>query len=192
MLRKDREGRGHTSDNLRDEEVEFVLSNPASNLRPGSSQGEELAASLLLADDVRFTFTAHGEGREHHIYQRRPRNRRRYRETPKVKENSNRRFNSQPISNEWFSSKRSNVDNPMRNGDALAVSALDLVGRKMSWDPLLTRGDGRKPTWNLISFAIRFQNENDGGRFQNVALIEPKQMSLEVTPQLLGLKRSTR
>jgi hypothetical protein len=54
----------------------------------------------------------------------------------------------------------------MRTGDALAVSALDLIGRNMTWEPLFSRGNGRKPAWSLTFFAVRFQSENDGGRFR--------------------------
>jgi hypothetical protein len=187
MLRGDREGRGHTSDDLRDEDVDFVLSNPGSNLRPGTAKGEELAASLLLADDVRFTFAAHGEGEKITFTSVDPGTADIIVKLPGKGELKQKIQLAADFKRMVFI-KEVQCDNPMRNGDRLAVSAVDLVDRKMSWDPFLMRGDGRKPEWNLTSFAIRFQNENDGGFFQNVVLIEPNRMSLEVTPQLLGLR----
>jgi hypothetical protein len=60
MLRRKRQARGHTFDDLRDENVDFVLPNSNGNLRPGNPQNEETAAGLLLTGNVRFAFAPHG------------------------------------------------------------------------------------------------------------------------------------
>ena len=186
MLRQDREGRGTTTDDLRNESVDFVLSNPDSNLRPGSSPNEDLAAELLLQDDVMFKFSKLRAGKDITFSSLDPRTVDVLVKLPSKGKLSQKIELAADFTRMVFI-KTVECDNPMRTGNALAVSALDLVGRNMSWGPVFTRGDGRKPAWNLTFFAIRFQNENDGGDFQNWTLIRPNQTNLELTPHLLGL-----
>lgn len=147
-LRKVREGRKNTSDDLRDEDVLFVLTN-VEDWKPREIPDEEQAVHALLGDGVRFTFTQ--ETDKHTVvfesvlptYQSALVNLTKLPLKQTVELAAD--FQRQVII------KTVRCDNPLRMGnDTLATSAMDLVGRELTWSPWAET----HYEWKLKDFAL--------------------------------------
>jgi hypothetical protein len=151
-LRNAREGRGATSDNLADEKMLFVISN-ARDWQPKDDPAES-AAQAMLGDGTIFKFRDLSVNDDRSV---------RFLSGPpglqgvvvmmKKQGDLVQKVELSADFQKRMFIKLVQCRNPIRSGsDVTAFSALDLVGRELTWEEGVTTN----LTWNLVTFGLRF------------------------------------
>ncbi len=72
----------------------------------------------------------------------------------------------------------------MRTGDdTLAVSALDLLERRLTWKPFYTR----RSDWRMKNFALKCAYDYDDSRFKRTISIKPGETAVPLSARDLGI-----
>lgn len=181
-LRASREGRRKTADDLRDEEVTFILTSEGQKWKPGDAAGEEDSAWALLGQGVMFKFDQLGTDRNggvsffcdpalQDVIVAMP-----------AKGRCKQRFELQADFSKGVILRTAICENPIRTGkDTVAISAIDLVGREMKWSPATT--SNRDARWVLVGFGMRFAHSPHA----EVTPLPPGANQVRITPAHIGL-----
>lgn len=198
-LREKREGRGHTSDDLRDERFVFVVSNfhhNGLNLEPGDVEGEGLVQQALSGDETVLILADTHETKD---VLKAPTTIRfacmsaseqdaivtlpaagRVQQTIELYADFHRRVFVKHVQCKSL---------PRLGPNATAKSAIDLIGRRLSWDST-TNGEGNaRIIGNLtrIAFVFPFAYAADDHE-QKYIQIPKGQTSIVLSAEQLGLK----
>jgi hypothetical protein len=198
-LRKKREGRGPTSDDLQNEPFRFVISNfhqNGLNLEPGDVDGEGLVQQALLGDTTTLILADARETKD------------------VVKAPTTIRFLCMPASMqddivtlpaagrvqqtvELYADFQQRVfvkhvrckSLPRLGPNATAKSAFDLIGRRLSWDSTTYGGGDARIIGNLTKVAFIFPFSYAGDDYEQKYVLIPKgQTSIILSAEQLGLK----
>lgn len=186
-LREVRENRKYTSDDLHDEDLEFVLTSSRDKWKPGDADGEERAKYELLDDHTSFEFSQKDDKEAKElIFSSVPASYQEAIVTMPRKGSIKQKIELRADFKRRVFIKDVRCDNPVRTGnDTLAMSALDLVGRTLAWkspvDP--------HPIWQLKAFALKFPNDYDDSQSRRYITIAQGVGSLTITASDVGLTK---
>lgn len=181
-LRAAREGRRKTSDDLRDEDVMFILTSEGQKWKPGDAAGEEDSAAALLDQGVMFKFDQLGAARNGGVSFFCDPTLQGVIVAMPAKGRCKQKVELQADFSKGVILRTTTCENPIRTGkDTVAISAIDLVGREMEWGPATT--SKRDARWMLVGFGMRFAHNPQA----EVSPLPPGTNQVRITPAHIGL-----
>lgn len=184
-LREARSGSGRvTSDDLRDEEVQFILTNQE-GWKPGDAPGEKKAKDVLLRRaTMSFKFKEAAPGTKELVFRSVP---------PDLQDMfvslpSKGRVKQQielvaDFSRQIFVQKVRCETLTRAGNDRLSMSAIDLVGRNLTWDTVLDL----ESIWQLRSFALKFPYDYEDSTHIRRTAVSQATKQIQITANHLGL-----
>ena len=182
QLRKDREGRKVTKDDLSDENVWFILTNK--NEWKPEPTNEEKAYDILLTDMTAFSFLLpNNSNREIRLTSVRSEDFKDIFVHLPSKGEAEQKFELiADFSKRVFIKKVVSV-NPMRTGnDETSISSIDLIGRKMTWDLDMIG------TLQEFSLGFSYNYQSDQSQSNRKTKIDVNKEFKVITAKMVGLE----
>ncbi|HJP93531.1 MAG TPA: hypothetical protein VJ875_16345 [Pyrinomonadaceae bacterium] len=188
-LRHERGDRGTTTDDLHDEDIEFILTAQTQKWKPGDADGEESASKELLRDYTSFQFRQNeNPGDRTIVFSSIPADLQGVFVTMPSKGSIKQEIEVRADFLRRVFIKVVRSDNPIRTGnDTLAVSALDLVGRELTWRTFGEAYLKPGPIWHLTRVAFKFPNDYDQSKHLRYITVAQGVESVQITASAVGL-----